>query len=152
LIYSFHIYSWPSSLLQKMDKWIWNFIWSGDVNTRKLCTVSSAKLCLPYEAGGLEIRSLQHFNTSLMMHLCWKFLSSNDDWARLCRARFLRSGVPTATYIRSSVWFGIKQHITTITDNSRWLIGTGDNIYFWTDNWLGDKLSDLLSIPTLLLP
>jgi hypothetical protein len=87
-----------------------------------------------------------------MMHLCWKFLSSNDDWARLCRARFLRSGAPTATYIRSSVWSGIKQHITTISDNSRWLIGTGDNIYFWTDNWLGDKLSDLLSIPTPLLP
>ncbi|KEH30119.1 hypothetical protein MTR_4g063625 [Medicago truncatula] len=40
LVSSFHVYMWPRRLLDDLDKWIKNFILSGDVNTRKLCTVS----------------------------------------------------------------------------------------------------------------
>jgi hypothetical protein len=52
LLFSFHVYMWPRRLLSDLDKWIKNFIWSGDVNTRKLCTVSWKVLCRSWEAGG----------------------------------------------------------------------------------------------------
>jgi len=52
LVYSFHVYMWPTSLLNDLDKWLKNFIWSGDVHTRKLCTVSWSVLCRPWEEGG----------------------------------------------------------------------------------------------------
>jgi hypothetical protein len=42
LTYSFHIYKWPSSLLIELAKSMRNFIWSGTIEDRKLCTVAWA--------------------------------------------------------------------------------------------------------------
>ena len=40
LVYSFHVHIWPHQLLSLLDSWIKNFIWSGDIHSRKVCTVS----------------------------------------------------------------------------------------------------------------
>jgi hypothetical protein len=40
LIYSISIYSWHVTLLKDMEKCFRNFIWSGDIEKRKLVTVS----------------------------------------------------------------------------------------------------------------
>jgi hypothetical protein len=130
LIYSFHIYMWPKTLLKRLDSWIRNFIWSGDVNTRKICTVSWKKICSPYSAGGLDLRSLSNINSSLLLHLCWKLLSSNDQWASMCRARFLKDDSPVRTSIRSSVWHGIRPYYELVLQNTMWTIGKGDSISY----------------------
>ncbi|XP_019432659.1 PREDICTED: uncharacterized protein LOC109339643 [Lupinus angustifolius] len=36
LMYSFHIYKWPTQLLKNVDRKIRNFIWSGDTEVKKL--------------------------------------------------------------------------------------------------------------------
>ncbi|XP_019432658.1 PREDICTED: uncharacterized protein LOC109339642 [Lupinus angustifolius] len=36
LLYSFHIYKWPTQLLKNVDRKIRNFIWSGDTEVKKL--------------------------------------------------------------------------------------------------------------------
>ncbi|XP_045822398.1 uncharacterized protein LOC123915305 [Trifolium pratense] len=147
LIYSFHIYAWPQMLLKKIDRWIRNFIWSGDINTKKVCTVAWSKVCRPFAEGGLNIRSLRRINDSLMLHLCWKFLSCNDQWAVMCRARFLKWGQPLNTFLKSSVWHGIKRHVTSVKNNSRGLIGTGNDIAFWLDTWLHTPWAELFHFP-----
>jgi hypothetical protein len=38
----------------------------------------------------------------------------------------------------------------TFTSNSIWIVDTGANIKLWTDNWLGNRLVDLLHIPPSL--
>jgi len=60
--------------------------------------------------------------------------------------RYFSNGQPTIRYFKSSVWSGIKVHIGTILINSLWVVGTGDHIHFWTDNWLGEPLVDLMSL------
>jgi hypothetical protein len=40
LIYSITLYSWPVSLIKEVEKHFRNFIWSGDIDKRKLVTVS----------------------------------------------------------------------------------------------------------------
>jgi len=40
LIHSIYIYSWPISLLKDIERWVRNFIWSGDPEKRKLMTVA----------------------------------------------------------------------------------------------------------------
>jgi len=40
LLHTMSIYSWPISLIKEVEKWIKNFIWSGDVNKIKMVTVS----------------------------------------------------------------------------------------------------------------
>ncbi|GAU48881.1 hypothetical protein TSUD_406600 [Trifolium subterraneum] len=152
LVYSFHIYAWPRSLIKKLDIWIRNFIWSGDVCTRKICTVTWSKICTSYDAGGLDLRSLAHINDSLMLHLCWNLFSSKDQWAELCRARFLKFCLPTHTYLRSSIWYGIKPHVHMVRDNSKWIIGTGTDISFWLDTWLDDSLAAKFEFPMAAFP
>ncbi|PNY03672.1 ribonuclease H [Trifolium pratense] len=130
-----------------IDRWIRNFIWSGDINTKKVCTVAWSKVCRPFAEGGLNIRSLRRINDSLMLHLCWKFLSCNDQWAVMCRARFLKWGQPLNTFLKSSVWHGIKRHVTSVKNNSRGLIGTGNDIAFWLDTWLHTPWAELFHFP-----
>jgi hypothetical protein len=146
LVYSFHVYLWPRSLLKKLEKWIRNFIWSGDINTKKICTVAWKKVCTTYDAGGLDLRPLDKINSSLMLQLCWKFLSSDEQWASLCRAKYLRHGKPVNTYVKSSIWYGIKHHVSTVKANTIWLIGSGQSVFFWTDNWLGTPLVYTLNV------
>jgi hypothetical protein len=59
--------------------------------TKKICTVAWKHLCRPYAEGGLDLWSLRQINESLMLHLSWKFLSSSDQWAVMCRSRQWRS-------------------------------------------------------------
>lgn len=57
LTHSMAVYSWPVSLLKEIEKWTRNFIWSGNIEKRKLVTVAWHKLCKPYDEGGLGLRS-----------------------------------------------------------------------------------------------
>jgi len=68
------------------------------------------------------------------------------QWSSLLKKRYFSNGQPNMRYFKSSVWLGIKIHIGTILINSLWIVGTGDRIHFWTDNWLGEPLVDLVSL------
>jgi hypothetical protein len=83
-----------------------------------------------------------------MLQLCLKFLSSDEKWAALCHAKYMRHGNPVQAYMNSSFWHGMKNHVTTVKANTIWLIGTGNSISFWTDNWLGNPLVDTLHLLT----
>lgn len=107
LVYSFHIYVWPKSLLKSIDTWINNFIWSGDVSTRKLVTVAWHKLCTPTFAGGLGLRSVRKTNDAATLKLCWNFLSSDSQWANFLKACFLKDKHPISYHIKSSIWSGL---------------------------------------------
>jgi len=63
------IFSWPTSLLRDMEKWIRNFIWSGDTGKKQLVTVSWKKVCVDKDEGGLGIRSLICLNQATNLKL-----------------------------------------------------------------------------------
>jgi hypothetical protein len=147
LIYSISLYSWPVSLLKEVEKWIRNFIWSGDIDKRKLVTVSWKNLCRPYSQGGLNLRSLVKLNLATNLHLCWNLLNSNSSWARLLRSRVTRGRGIIQHHIYSSLWCGVKDEFSVIMDNSTWLLGDGKDICCWTDSWCGPPLADQLHIP-----
>jgi hypothetical protein len=77
-VYSFAIYSWPIALLRDVEKSIRNFIWSGDIEKRKLVTVSWDKVCRPHAQGGLNLRSLIKLNLASNLKLCWSLLHSTS--------------------------------------------------------------------------
>ncbi|GAU50559.1 hypothetical protein TSUD_180290 [Trifolium subterraneum] len=152
LVYSFHIYAWPRNLLKKLDMWIRNFIWRGDVGMRIICTVTWKRVCCSHEEGGLDTWSLVKINDSLLLHRCWKLFSSSDQWTLLCQSRYLTFGRPAHYYLRSSVWIGIKQHVSTVRKNSRWLIGMGVDVLFWLDTCLDKSLVELFNFPASAYP
>ncbi|XP_039686942.1 uncharacterized protein [Medicago truncatula] len=143
LVYSFHVYLWPRRLLRLLDSWLKNFIWSGDVNTRKVCTVAWKVLCQPWNEGGLDIKPTRLINEALILKLSWNLLATDSRWSNLLKRRYFSNGMPSSRYFKSSVWSGIKEFIGTILVNSLWIVGSGDSINFWTDNWLGAPLVDV---------
>jgi ribonuclease HI len=103
-------------------------------------------MCLPWKAGGVDLKPMRLVNEALMLQLAWKLISEDSQWAVLLRSRYFSKGQPIQHYFKSSVWCGIKPQIATVMANSVWVVGTGEKIHFWTDNWLGDPLVDILQI------
>jgi hypothetical protein len=149
LIYSITLYSWPTSLIKEIEKNVRNFVWSGDVDKRKLVTVSWKKVCRPLSQGGLNLKSLSSLNKASNLKLCWTLVNSKSSWVKLLKARVLRGRKVIQHHIYSSLWSSIKDEINTIFENSIWLLGNGEDISFWNDNWSGSILSDVFNIPTL---
>lgn len=78
LIQTLSVYSWPVSLLKEIEKCIRNFIWSADIEKRKMVTVAWHKVCKPYVEGGLGIRSLIALNSASNLKLCWDLHNSDE--------------------------------------------------------------------------
>ncbi|WJX12769.1 hypothetical protein P8452_03227 [Trifolium repens] len=152
LTYSISLYSWPVSLLKDIEKCIRNFIWSGDLEKRKLVTISWKKICKPLAQGGLNIRSLIHLNKASNLKLCWTMVNSQTPWALLLKDRVFKKGKAIQHHIFSSIWSSIKEEYSMIKDNAAWLVGNGENINFWLDSWCGDPLVDQLDIPEQVRP
>ncbi|XP_019460146.1 PREDICTED: uncharacterized protein LOC109359906 [Lupinus angustifolius] len=147
LLYSFKIYAWPTSLLKHIDNCIRNFVWSGNIEDRKLVTVAWKNVCLPFKDGGLGLRSLKKINHAALLKLAWEMISSNHEWAIFFRDRFGSNPTPSNRYFKSSIWSAIKANWHTLHLNSVWIIGNGQKTNFWLDNWLGEPLVDTLNIP-----
>jgi len=77
LLHSISVYSFPVKLIKDIERWMRNFVWSGDVNQRKLVTVSWHKVFLPLKEGGLGIRSMSKINEGANLKLCWELIHSN---------------------------------------------------------------------------
>lgn len=110
LSYTFHFYAWPIQLIKALDKKIRNFIWAGDSDVRKLCTVKWMTICTPTSEGGLGLRSVSLMNKVGLLKLAWRMLSSNQEWACFYRQRFGAHFNPSTRFFKSSIWQGIKQH------------------------------------------
>lgn len=147
LTYSFHVYKWPPSLLHEVAKCMRNFIWSGNWDQRKLCTVAWSQVCKPRAEGGLSVKDPSTVNQASLLFLTWKLLTSNEQWAAICRHRFLKDGKPKRNYFTSSVWPGLRQHIHFVLDHTTWSVGDGHCIRFWTDRWLDNTIASKWNIP-----
>ncbi|PNX56223.1 reverse transcriptase, partial [Trifolium pratense] len=113
-----------------------------------MVTVAWKTICTPFDEGGLGLRPLKLINKAAMLRLCWNCVSSDADWAQLVRARCIRNGHPIRYHISSSIWSGVKNHITSVKEHSFWLLGDGSRINFWTDKWLQDSsIADIIQIP-----
>jgi hypothetical protein len=118
------------------------------VDKRKLVTVAWKKLCRPLSLGGLNLRSLSSLNKAANLKLCWALFHSRSSWAKLLYARAIRGKKVIHHHIYSSLWSSIKEEISTMFDNSFWLLGNGKDINFWNDKWCGPSLSEVFNIPT----
>lgn len=148
LLYSFRIYQWPVSLLKLMDRWMKNFVWSGDLNCKKTVTVAWSSVCRPLSEGGLGIRSIRGVNEAGMLKLSWEFASSCNPWNSVLKCGAFKNNVPAAYHLTSSIWPRIRDNLSFVVDNSCWLLGDRQSINFWKDLWLSKPIVELLNVPT----
>lgn len=90
LLYSFHIYVWPVALHKSTDRWIRNFVSSGNIYIKKIVIVAWKKCCLPTAEGGLGLRAIKAINSSALLKPSWTIVSSNEAWVVFLKGRFIR--------------------------------------------------------------
>lgn len=118
----------------------------------RICTVSWSQVCRPWDAGGLDLKPTRAINDSLLLHLCWQLFTQNSECSSLLQKRFLSYGTPKSRYFKSSIWLGVKDKLSLVSSNTRWIIGNGENILLWFDNWMDSSLVSMLGLPSHLFP
>lgn len=124
-----------------------NFIWSGNVEKKKLVIVAWKKWCENLEEGGFGIIFLHHYNTVTNLHLCWQLINNTQSLTSLLAPRVRRNNKNIGYFIKLSLWRGIKDFYNKVMDESVWIIGNGRKINFWSDNWAGETLAFKYKIP-----
>ncbi|XP_057791222.1 uncharacterized protein LOC131008356 [Salvia miltiorrhiza] len=149
--HSMMIYRWPKSLIYKLDRKCRNFIWSGNVEKKPSCPVSWSRVCASRSEGGLGVRSFSAMNRSFLMKIAWRLVQGRDFASAVLATRYLSNFGYAKTYLASSpFWTGVREHVSTLVNDSYSYFGTGEHIYFWHDDWLGYKLADKLHIPIFM--
>ncbi|XP_019430034.1 PREDICTED: uncharacterized protein LOC109337509 [Lupinus angustifolius] len=96
---------------------------------------------------GLGIQSVKLMNRASLTKLAWDMRTADHEWADFYGKRFGCNSAPTSRYFKSSIWPGIRDNWEVYNLNSIWIVGSGDSINFWKDNWLGQPIVDQLNIP-----
>ncbi|XP_019465329.1 PREDICTED: uncharacterized protein LOC109363519 [Lupinus angustifolius] len=100
---------------------------------QKMVIVAWNKVCTPIKKGGLGIRSLKEMIQDAILKLAWEMRASKEVWAEFFRDRFCKGSRPLISYIKSSVWVGIKKFWKMVQDNSIWLVG---NDFIHESSWI----------------
>lgn len=141
-IYSMQSNWLPEYVYDKLDRMNRDFLWSNDVDKKKMHLVSWQKVTLPKDKGGLGVRTARGSNEALLSKLVWKILrKENTVWQQLVQAKYLKAGNVLQYQVKpgdSATWKGIIRCVGLIKPFLRWRIGDGQSISFWYDNWLGD--------------
>jgi len=94
----------------------------------------------------MDLKPTRFINEALILQLSWKLLYEKSQWSQLLLSQFFSNGHPINHYFCSSVWSGIKSQTGTVIANYLWIVRSGGNINFWTDNWIGAPLADTLQV------
>ncbi|KAI5429228.1 hypothetical protein KIW84_034009 [Lathyrus oleraceus] len=131
----------------KIETWCRNFIWSGDIQYRKLAIVAWKSCCYDLKDERLGIRSLRETNEANNLVQCWSIMNAIDSWVTIIKARVFRKGHIRKSHVFSSIWTGCKEAYEDLMEHSMWTIGKGDKMNLWRDNWCGLIIAPLLHVP-----
>ncbi|KAL6123654.1 hypothetical protein ACLB2K_076173 [Fragaria x ananassa] len=72
-----------------------------------------------------------------------------DEYGRVS-GQVINKGLRRKSYAPSSIWPGVRQFWKTVQDNSQWLIGSGNGIYFWRDKFMGRPINEFFGSNVLM--
>lgn len=98
---------------------------------------------MPKNTGGMGFKNLYGFNLALLGKHCWNFINNpNTLVARLYKAGYfprshlLHAGQGSGP---SFIWAVIWKEKEALKGGFRWVVGNGEDIDVFKDNWLWEK-------------
>ncbi|XP_043717838.1 uncharacterized protein LOC122665764 [Telopea speciosissima] len=147
-IYNFSVYYWPATTIVSMERWMSNFIWTGESEKTRAITVKWDTMCKPKNEGGLGIRRLREVNFALLAKFAWAIRSGSSNLAIFIRCRLVNKDGTLKSHVNpSTILTGLKKFWSFVQNEERWVVGSGESIRFWYDRWIGNQ-----SIEELLQP
>lgn len=145
-IYHMGCFKIPQWVLNRIDKVRRDFLWgrAGPVQTG-ISWINWMTVCIPAKYGGMGVPDLQRRNEALLMRWWWKLYSEEDSlWTevitKLRQVRPNQTGPKIWCVGGSFFWKDLHKLRPLFHLCTKWMIGDGHSISFWTDNWSGPPL------------
>ena len=88
-IYFLSFFRLPSKVAEKLVTIQQRFLWGGRLEQRKITWVKWKTVCLPKDKGGLGIKDIKTFNTTLLGKWRWDLFQQPDEpWAKLLESKY----------------------------------------------------------------
>ncbi|XP_018473662.1 uncharacterized protein LOC108844873 [Raphanus sativus] len=128
---------------QKIMSAMASFWWNACEDKNKIHWLSWDKLCMSKDNGGLGFRDIEDFNQALLAKQAWRLMNEpNSLLAQIYKGRYYAS----KDFLDCSKGFRPSYAWRSITFGKELLkkglyrsVGTGENTFIWTDNWIMDS-------------
>ncbi|XP_075659051.1 uncharacterized protein LOC142628906 [Castanea sativa] len=115
---------------------IGNFLWSSTEEKRKMHLVGWNKVTKPKTRGGLGLHAAKERNLTLAVKLCWRMKNEGEKpWVKVLKHKYCRKMVSSKAP-KSRMWVAINKGAPLCEKGLKWIIGSNNQLFFWTDKWL----------------
>jgi hypothetical protein len=133
------------SILNKIKKLMFNFLWSGNKTARLFHLCRWDTLSRPKKFGGWGLQNLPLFNTNLLVNNLWRVLTQGDIWRKVIMDKYLYNTTVVSWYKQTShkqhsasrIWNSLTSTIHVILHQQSWCPGSGHLISIGRDWILG---------------
>ncbi|KAH1202965.1 putative ribonuclease H protein [Glycine max] len=140
----------PTAIVKRLTAIQRQYLWGGNLEGKKIAWVAWNQVCAPKEKGGLGVKDIKAFNRALLIKWKWLMFQQQDHlWSRILTSKYrgwrgLEEGPPKQIF--SSWWSDLRfvtQHnsMAAVNKHFRWNLGSGDQILFWEDSWVGEGIA-----------
>lgn len=133
----------PKGLLKEIISCMRNFWWSSFKDKHKIAWVSWDKITRSKKEGRLGIRDLEDFIISLLAKQGLQLIKHPQSLlARVYKAKYYcHSNFLEAKFYSTSSyeWRSIIQTRDLLRKGIKWVVGNGESIRVWKDNWIKSK-------------
>ncbi|KAG7559686.1 Reverse transcriptase domain [Arabidopsis thaliana x Arabidopsis arenosa] len=133
----------PKSITEGLDKVSRAFLWGSTTEKKKQHLIAWNRVCQPRGEGGLGLRKAKDMNKALVSKVGWRLMNETKSlWANVLRKKYKVGSVQDQGWLAarrpgSSTWRSIVTGLREVgLQGSRWVLGNGRDIRFWTDKWL----------------
>ena len=131
----------PSSILDKLRKMIFSFLWGSSSKTKKFHLADWHLLARPTSHGGWGIKHLPSFSLSLRMKSFWLALQSKGIWHLLISVKYLKNKPLHSRFREKSfnfrnasiIWRGFTSTLPWIGKGIVWSVGNESAIRLGVD-------------------
>jgi hypothetical protein len=133
------------SVLHKIHRLSFSFLWSGIKNKHRYHLCSWHTIAKPKQLGGWGLRNIFVFYRALAMNTLWRALMKPGIWHRVIKDKYYPH-VPVVSWLRSAVgytsygsqsWKNILNTLPIILHWLAWKLGSGHSIIIGRDAILG---------------
>lgn len=143
--YSMSCFLLPVKIIKQMVAATRKFLWSSRKDRGKILWISWNKIIKSKDQGGLGIRDFKDFNIALLTKQSWRIMQNPSSLlARVYKAKYYAKTTllqATKKWSSSYAWKGILQENKLLKHGIKWVVGNGEHIQAWKDQWLPIKPS-----------
>lgn len=135
----------PRSILNYIQRSIFNFLWGNSNGNSKLHLVDWYTISIPYEFGVWNIKNLDWFSLALRLKIFWMVLNGEGIWSLIVKHKYLKNNFVDVWLCQqvfivqgtSYIWNGFISAISWITRCLGWKVWNGRSIKISIDPIVG---------------